>query len=58
MEANKIIIKPLLSEKSYSDIKNKKYWFVVDKNATKSLFARFKKKKTLNLENFLGETGL
>lgn len=31
---------------------------VIDKNATKSLFARFKKKKTLNLENFLGETGL
>ena len=36
MEANKVIIKPLLSEKSYSDIKNKKYWFVVDKNATKT----------------------
>ena len=31
MEANKIIIKPLLSEKSYSDIAKKKYWFVVDK---------------------------
>ena len=36
MEANKIIIKPLLSEKSYSDIAKKKYWFVVDKNATKT----------------------
>lgn len=36
MEANKIIIKPLLSEKSYSDIANKKYWFIVDKNATKT----------------------
>ncbi len=35
MEANKIIIKPLLSEKAYSDIKSKKYWFVVDKNSTK-----------------------
>ena len=35
MEANKIIIKPLLSEKTYQDIQNKKYWFVVDKNATK-----------------------
>lgn len=35
MEANKIIIKPLLSEKSYSDIKKKKYWFVVDRNSTK-----------------------
>ncbi|MBR1926053.1 MAG: 50S ribosomal protein L23 [Clostridia bacterium] len=35
MEISNIIIKPLLSEKAYSDIKNKKYWFVVDKNATK-----------------------
>ncbi len=35
MEANRIIIKPLLSEKAYSDIKAKKYWFVVDKNSTK-----------------------
>lgn len=30
-----IIIKPLLSEKSYADIPNKKYVFVVDKRATK-----------------------
>ena len=36
MEANKIIIKPLMSEKSYADIANKKYWFVVDKAATKT----------------------
>jgi len=35
MEANKIIIRPLLSEKAYSGIKSKKYWFVVDKNSTK-----------------------
>ncbi len=35
MEVSKIIVKPLLSEKAYSDIKNKKYWFVVDKNSTK-----------------------
>jgi len=35
MEISNVIIKPLLSEKAYSDIKNKKYWFVVDKNATK-----------------------
>ena len=35
MEISNIIIKPLLSEKAYSDIKNKKYWFVVEKNATK-----------------------
>lgn len=30
-----IIIKPLLSEKSYKDIENKKYTFVVDKRANK-----------------------
>ncbi len=36
MEANKIIVKPLMSEKSYSDIANKKYWFIVDKAATKT----------------------
>ena len=36
MEANKIIIKPILSEKSYTDIANKKYWFVVEKSATKT----------------------
>lgn len=36
MEANKVIIKPLLSEKSYADIANKRYWFIVDKSATKT----------------------
>ena len=36
MEATKVIIKPLMSEKSYADIANKKYWFVVDKAATKT----------------------
>ena len=35
MEANKIIIKPLLTEKSYSGIANKIYTFVVAKNADK-----------------------
>lgn len=35
MEITNIIIKPLLSEKAYSDIKAKKYWFVVEKSATK-----------------------
>ena len=30
-----IIIKPILSEKTYADIHNKKYAFVVDKNANK-----------------------
>lgn len=35
MEAEKIIIKPLLTEKSYAGIQNKVYSFVVDKNAGK-----------------------
>ena len=30
-----IIVKPILSEKTYADIHNKKYAFVVDKNANK-----------------------
>lgn len=35
MEAQKIIIKPLLTEKSYAGIPNKVYTFVVAKNAGK-----------------------
>lgn len=35
MEAEKIIIKPLLTEKSYAGIQNKVYTFVVSKNAGK-----------------------
>ena len=35
MEANKIIIKPLLTEKSYAGIQNKVYTFVVAKDAGK-----------------------
>ena len=35
MEANKIIVKPLLTEKSYAGIANKVYTFVVAKNAGK-----------------------
>lgn len=35
MEAHEIIIKPLLTEKSYSGIANKVYTFVVDKRANK-----------------------
>ena len=31
-----IIIKPILSEKTYADIHNKKYAFVVDKSANKT----------------------
>ena len=35
MEANKIIIRPLLTEKSYAGIANKVYSFIVAKNAGK-----------------------
>ena len=35
MEANNIIVKPLLTEKSYAGIANKVYTFVVAKNAGK-----------------------
>jgi len=35
MNAYDIIIKPVLTEKSYKDIAGKKYTFIVDKNATK-----------------------
>lgn len=35
MNAYDIIIRPLLSEKSYATIPDKKYTFVVDKNANK-----------------------
>lgn len=35
MNAHDIIIRPLLTEKSYADIANKKYSFVVKKDATK-----------------------
>ncbi len=35
MEANEIIIRPLLTEKSYAGIPNKIYSFVVDKRANK-----------------------
>ena len=36
MVAHDIIIKPILSEKSYADIANKKYYFQVAKKATKT----------------------
>lgn len=35
MDAYNIIIKPVLTEKSYKDVANKKYVFVVDMKATK-----------------------
>lgn len=40
MEATEIIIKPLLTEKSYSGIANKVYSFVVNKNANKVEIAK------------------
>lgn len=36
MEARDIIIKPILTEKSYDDIANKKYTFIVNRNANKT----------------------
>ena len=36
MLALEIILKPLLSEKSYAGIKDKKYYFIVAKNANKT----------------------
>ena len=36
MAAHDIIIRPLLSEKSYAGIQNKKYSFVVAKDANKT----------------------
>ena len=36
MVAHDIIIEPILSEKSYADIANKKYYFKVAKKATKT----------------------
>ena len=36
MAAHDIIINPLLSEKSYAGIKDKKYYFIVAKNANKT----------------------
>ena len=35
MESHDIIIRPLMSEKAYTGIQNKTYWFVVDMKATK-----------------------
>ncbi|MBO7214545.1 MAG: 50S ribosomal protein L23 [Clostridia bacterium] len=36
MKERDIIIRPLLTEKSYSEIANKKYVFIVDKKANKT----------------------
>ncbi len=36
MNAYDIIVKPVLTEKTFNDIANKKYAFIVDKNATKT----------------------
>lgn len=36
MEARDVILRPVLTEKSYDDIATKKYTFIVDKRATKT----------------------
>lgn len=36
MDARNVIIRPLLTEKSYAGIKDKKYYFVVAKDANKT----------------------
>ena len=40
MEASEIIVRPVLTEKSYSGIQNKTYTFVVNKNANKVQIAK------------------
>ncbi len=40
MDANEIIVRPLLTEKSYSGIQNKTYTFIVNKNANKVQIAK------------------
>ena len=40
MDANEIIVRPLLTEKSYSEIQNKTYTFIVNKNANKVQIAK------------------
>ena len=40
MEASEIIVRPLLTEKSYSGIQNKTYTFIVNKNANKVQIAK------------------
>ena len=40
MDANEIIVRPLLTEKSYSEIQNKTYTFIVNKKANKVQIAK------------------
>ena len=40
MDANEIIVRPLLTEKSYRGIQNKTYTFIVNKNANKVQIAK------------------
>lgn len=40
MEARDIVIRPVISEKSYDQIEKSKYTFAVDKRATKPQIAR------------------
>ncbi len=61
MVAHDIIIRPILSEKSYADIANKKYTFEVAKEATKTNVKKaveeiFKVKvESVNISNVYGK---
>ena len=61
MVAHDIIIRPILSEKSYADIANKKYTFEVAKSATKTNVKKaveeiFKVKvESVNISNVYGK---
>ena len=61
MKQYDIIIKPILSEKSYADIANKKYTFEVAKSATKTTVKKaveeiFKVKvESVNISNVYGK---
>lgn len=61
MVAHDIIVRPILSEKSYADIANKKYTFEVAKSATKTTVKKaveeiFKVKvESVNISNVYGK---
>ena len=55
MEANEVIIRPILTEKSYSGIQNKIYSFVVNKKSNKVEIAQAVE-KMFNVEVAKGNT--
>ena len=52
MEARDIIIAPVLTEKSYQDIANKKYVFEVEVESVHTMNCRGKKKRMGRYEGF------